>query len=307
MTSPLNHVETIAHFEENQFFVLNQQMICFFPQAINAAMDTQGRELREAPDRLALVPDGNGGCFRALSRSGCLDWLASHGVRFIFLYSVDNVLVKICDPFFLGALACTPDMQSASKVVSKRSADEKVGIFAFRNGKPSVVEYTDLPPALRDAKTTEGGLQFDGGNIAVHLFRLEALRKLENKPLPWHAAFKKISFWTPDGISQPAEPNAWKFEQFLFDAFPILGSMIPFGVEREDEFAPVKNATVNDSPASARKMIGELHRNWLTRAKSPVAPNTLYEISPLLSYAGEGLDGAMLESRLGTDIWSFQE
>lgn len=308
MTSPLNHADTVAHFEAHQFFGLDSQFVRFFPQAMIPAMDTQGKILRESPGSLALVPDGNGGCFRALSRSGCLDWLSNLGVRFVFLYAVDNVLVKVCDPFFLGALASANDHKSASKVVPKRSAEEKVGIFAYRDGKPGVIEYSDLPASLRDMRGPEGHLVFDGGNIAVHLFRLEALRQLEHQPLPWHAAFKKVSFWTPqNGTVQPSEPNAWKFEQFLFDSFPILGSMLPFGVAREEEFAPVKNASGDDSPATARKMLGTYHRRWLARVHAHIQDGHLYEISPLLSYAGEGLDPSLFQEELGKGIRSFTE
>ena len=308
MTSPLNHADTVAHFEQHKFFGLDPQTLKFFPQAMIPAIDTNGKILRESAGSLALVPDGNGGCFRALSRSGCLDWLSSLGVRFVFLYGVDNVLAKVCDPFFIGALACANDQKSASKVVPKRSAEEKVGIFAFRDGKPGVIEYSDLPAALRDMRGPDGHLVFDGGNIATHLFRLDALRQLEHQPLPWHAAFKKVSCWTPEnGISQPSEPNAWKFEQFLFDSFPILGSMLPFGVNREDEFAPVKNASGDDSPATARRMLGNYHRRWLERVNAPVQKGQLYEVSPLLSYAGEGLDPTLYQEQLGKGIRSFSE
>lgn len=308
MTSPLNHAPTIAHFEEASFFGLDPEKVRFFPQAMIPALDTQGKILLEAPDQLALVPDGNGGCFRALSRSGALDWLSGLGVRMVFLYGVDNILVKVCDPFFMGALACSPEFKSASKVVSKRSASEKVGIFAFRGNAPGVIEYSDLPENLREKRNNDHSLCFDGGNIAVHLFRIEALRQLENQPLPWHAAFKKVPSWTSsDGAVTALNPNAWKFEQFLFDSFPILGSMLPFGVVREDEFAPVKNAEGDDSPASSRKMLGELHRRWLVRAGIPVDSRQLFEISPLISYAGEGLDQALYNKELGKGIRTFQD
>jgi len=307
MTSPLNHADTVAHFQENNFFGLDESLIAFFPQAMIPAIDTDGHILRDDAGELALVPDGNGGCFRALSASGSLDWLSSLGVRFVFLYSVDNVLVKVCDPFFMGALACSSEYRSASKVVGKAGPEEKVGIFAYQNGKPSVIEYSDLSTTLRDQRNDDGSLTFDGGNIAVHLFRLEALRLLENQPLPWHAAFKKIPHWTRNGREEPTSPNAWKFEQFLFDSFPILGTMMPFGVERAQEFAPVKNAEGNDSPASARKLLGTLHRRWLTRVGAPVADGMLYEISPLLSYAGEGLDPELFQRELGKGIRSFAE
>jgi UDP-N-acetylglucosamine/UDP-N-acetylgalactosamine diphosphorylase len=308
MTSPRNHAETVAHFEENSFFGLSSEKIKFFPQAMIPALDVEGKILREAPDRIALVPDGNGGCFKALSRSGALNWLAEQGVRLVFLYGVDNILVKVCDPFFLGALACSAEFKSASKVVAKRSAQEKVGIFAFKGRKPSVIEYSDLPESLREQRTEDQGLAFDGGNIAVHLFRIEALRQLEHQPLPWHAAFKKVNYWTPThSYGDPETANAWKFEQFLFDSFPILGTMYPFGVTREEEFAPVKNASGEDSPVSARRMLGELHRRWLQRAGIAVESDTLYEISPLLSYAGEGLDQALFGRELGKGIRTFRE
>ena len=308
MTSPLNHADTVAHFEEHDYFGLEREVVRFFPQAMVAAMDTEGKILREAPDRLALVPDGNGGCFRALSRSGCLDWLESRGVHYVFLYGVDNILVKVCDPAFLGALACNPQLASASKVVSKRSPEEKVGIFALRDGKPGVIEYSDLPASLRDQRGSQGELSFDGGNIAVHLFRTDALRTLEHEPLPWHAAFKKVPHWTPaQGDEQPEAPNAWKFEQFLFDSFPILGSMLPFGVLRSQEFAPVKNASGDDSPATARRMLGELHYQWLHDSGISLNIQDLYEISPILSYGGEGLTPSVFKRELGHGIRSFQE
>jgi len=306
MTSPLNHADTVAHFEQHAYFGLQKEFVRFFPQGMICALDTDGRALRETPSRLALVPDGNGGCFRALSQSGTLDWLAGLGVRFVFLYGVDNILSRVCDPLFLGALASTAQMPSASKVVHKRAATEKVGIFALRDGKPGVIEYSDLPDTLRDLRTPDGALAYDGGNIATHLFRLDALRKLQDQPLPWHAAFKKVAFCDAKGVQQqPTTPNAWKFEQFLFDAFPILGAMLPVGVQRSEEFAPVKNASGDDSPESARQMLGTLHREWLALAGAPVRSDKLYEISPLLSYAGEGLSAELFIAEIGKGILEF--
>lgn len=306
MTSPLNHEDTVAHFEAHGYFGLRPEMIRFFPQGLVCAMDTQGKALRESISRLALVPDGNGGCFRALAKSGSLEWLSGLGVRYVFLYGVDNILAKVCDPVFLGALASQGRTPAASKVVPKRDAAEKVGIFALRDGKPGVIEYSDLPEEMRNLRQPDNSLVFDGGNIATHLFRLDALRKLQDLPLPWHAAFKKVSYCDEQGhIQHPSAPNAWKFEQFLFDAFPLLGEMLPLGVQRHEEFAPVKNAEGDDSPSSARLMLGTLHREWLIAAGISVAKDKLYEISPLLSYAGEGLDAQVFERELGRGILEF--
>jgi len=297
MTSPLNHEATVNFFIENNFFGMDRQNIRFFEQGTICALTPDGKAVLDGEDHLALVPDGNGGCFRALAQSGSLAWLIERGVRYVFLYSVDNALCRICDPAFIGALANEGRSMSASKVVPKAGPNEKVGIFAFQNKKPGVVEYSDLPEEYRDMKNPDGSLTFDGGNIAVHLFKIDGLRKLQTSKLPWHTARKTVC-----GIEQ-----CWKFEQFLFDAFPQLGTMMPFGVIREEEFSPVKNAEGNDSPKTARQMIGRLHREWLRKAHVEVNPNKLYEISPALSYAGEGLSRRVFERELGKSILEFDE
>lgn len=296
MTSPLNHEATINFFREHDFFGMNREDIRFFEQGTICALTPDGKAVVDN-DRLALVPDGNGGCFKALAQSGTLAWLVERGVQYVFLYSVDNALCRICDPAFIGALAADGRAMSASKVVHKAGPNEKVGIFAFQNKKPGVVEYSDLPENYRDMTNADGSLTFDGGNIAIHLFKISGLRKLQTSKLPWHTARKTVC-----GIEK-----CWKFEQFLFDAFPLLGSMLPFGVVREEEFSPVKNAEGNDSPKTARIMIGKLHREWLRKAHVKIAPNKLYEISPTISYAGEGLRQSIFDRELGRNILEFSE
>lgn len=296
MTSPLNHEATVNFFKEHDYFGMNREDIRFFEQGTICALTPDGKAVVDN-NRLALVPDGNGGCFRALAQSGTLAWLVERGVQYIFLYSVDNALCRICDPAFIGALAADGHAKSASKVVHKAGPNEKVGIFAFQNKKPGVVEYSDLPENYRDMTNADGSLTFDGGNIAIHLFKVSALRKLQTSKLPWHTARKTVC-----GIEK-----CWKFEQFLFDAFPLLGSMLPFGVIREEEFSPVKNAEGNDSPKTARVMIGKLHREWLRKAHVQINPKKLYEISPTISYAGEGLRQSIFNRELGRNILEFEE
>jgi UDP-N-acetylglucosamine/UDP-N-acetylgalactosamine diphosphorylase len=296
MTSPLNHEATVNFFTEHNFFGMDRDNIRFFEQGTICALTADGKAVLDG-DRLALVPDGNGGCFRALAMSGTLAWLVEKGVEYVFLYSVDNALCRICDPAFIGALADNGMMASASKVVHKANAQERVGIFAFQNKKPGVVEYSDLPEEYRDMTNPDGSLVFDGGNLAIHLFRVSGLRKLQTSKLPWHTARKTVC-----GIE-----NCFKFEQFLFDAFPQLGTMLPFGVIREEEFSPVKNAEGTDSPKTARTMIGKLHREWLMKAHIEVKPGKLYEVSPTISYAGENLSRRLFERELGKNILEFDE
>jgi UDP-N-acetylglucosamine/UDP-N-acetylgalactosamine diphosphorylase len=287
----------VNFFTEHNFFGYARENIRFFEQGTICALDPNGKAVVDENNRLALVPDGNGGCFRALAQSGTLAWLIEKGVRYVFLYSVDNALCRICDPAFIGALASEGRSMSASKVVHKAGPNEKVGIFALQNNKPGVVEYSDLPENYRDMTNADGSLTFDGGNIAIHLFKTEGLRKLQTSKLPWHTARKTVC-----GIEK-----CWKFEQFLIDAFPQLGTMMPFGVVREEEFSPVKNAEGNDSPKTAREMIGRLHREWLRKAHVEVKPGKLYEVSPTLSYAGEGLSRRVFERELGRNILEFDE
>ena len=297
MTSPLNHEATVNFFTEHDFFGYARENIRFFEQGTICALDPNGKAIVDENNRLALVPDGNGGCFRALSQSGTLAWLVEKGVQYVFLYSVDNALCRICDPAFIGALAAEGRSLSASKVVHKAGAQEKVGIFALQNNKPGVVEYSDLPENYRDMTNTDGSLTFDGGNIAIHLFKIAGLRKLQTSRLPWHTARKTVC-----GIEK-----CWKFEQFLFDAFPLLGTMMPFGVLREEEFSPVKNAEGNDSPKTAREMIGRLHREWLRKAHVAIDPKKFYEISPTISYAGEGLKQSVFDREIGRNILEFDK
>lgn len=294
MTSPLNHKETIAHFEANSFFGLDRNFVRFFPQGTIAALSPEGAPIITEDNRLALVPDGNGGCFRALAKSGCLAWLIEIGIRYVFLCNIDNALVRICDPVFLGALASSGRHEAMAKVVSKRDASEKVGIFVYKDKKPAVIEYTDMPAELRELKQGEN-LVFDGANIGIYAFHINALRKMQKTPLPWHRAKKTVS-----NIQ-----GALKFEQFLFDAFPALSSFATFGAYRDDEFAPIKNAEGNDSPQTAREMLGKLHRSWLAQAGVSVNYHKLYEISPALSYAGEGLSEEIFKRELGKNILEF--
>ncbi len=294
MTSPLNHHATVEHFKENAYFGLNPDFVRFFEQGTICALDPKGDAIVTPENRLMTVPDGNGGCFRALAQSGSLAWLLELSVRFVFLCNIDNALVRIADPIFMGALA-SGQSQAIAKAVSKRNAEERVGIFAYKNNKPTVIEYTDMPQELRDMQTSEGELVFDGANIGIYAFRIEALKKMQSTPLPWHVARKTVC-----GI-----PNALKFEQFLFDAFPGLSSFTTFGTLRDEEFAPIKNAEGNDSPQEAKMMLGKLHRHWLLDAGVKLLDDSLYEISPALSYAGEGLSETIFKRELGKHILPF--
>lgn len=300
MTSPENHAETVAFFSERGFFGFPERDLLFFPQGELPVVDAEGRILLADKGRVSLGPNGNGGCFLALKQSGALDDMKKRGVEWVFIYSVDNALVKVADPRFVG-YALQSGFPAASKAVVKAGPDEKVGVLCRRNGRPSVIEYSDLPASLRESRLPDGSLEFRAGNIAIHLFSRAFLAANAEEGLPYHVAHKKIPFVDESGKTvTPATPNAFKFELFMFDLFPRAEGMAALLVEREEEFAPVKNADGVDSPESARTLLRAQHRKWLLAAGLPASSleGRLFEISPLTSLEGEDLPIVDLRAKI---------
>ena len=304
MTSEENHAETTGFFKERRFFGLPERDIFFFKQGELPVVDDEGKVLLAAKGRLSLGPNGNGGCFLALSQSGALDDMRRRGIEHVFFYGVDNVLVRVCDPHFIG-FALSEGHPAASKAVVKAQPEEKVGVLCLRDGKPSVLEYSEMTEEMIYAKGNDGRYLYDSANIATHLFTVEFLERNASAALPYHVAHKKIAHVDDSGaLASPSVPNAWKFELFMFDLFPLAGSMAGLLVSREEEFAPVKNKDGVDSPASARAMVLDLHRKWALAAglSEPELRGKIVEISPLASYAGEGVNPAIIRSQLGNPI-----
>lgn len=290
MTSRENHDATVGHFRDRKFFGLSSGQVMFFQQAELPLTDDEGKIMLAGKGRVALGPNGNGGCFPALKESGALGDMRRRGVEWVFIYSVDNALVRVCDPEFLG-FAIASGLPAASKAVAKAGPDERVGVFCRRDGRPSVIEYSEMSREMCNARDGDG-LLFGSANIAIHLFRREFLEEHAGTALPWHVARKKIAHVDAHGsMVSPAAPNAHKFELFLFDLFPRAPDMAVLDVERAAEFAPVKNRDGTDSPATARAMILDLHRRWAGEAgvSAESLKDADVEVSPLTSYAGEGL------------------
>ncbi|MCZ8517390.1 UDPGP type 1 family protein [Paenibacillus filicis] len=291
MTSPDNHRETERFFKNYGYFGYPEDEVILFQQADLPALDMEGRLLLAEKDELRLAPSGNGEVFTSMKRTGALDDLKRRGIRWLFYYNVDNALIKIADPLFLGVVASFGH-PIATKAVDKASPDEKVGTLCLQDGRPAVVEYTDIPEELKYERDATGRLAYGLGSISIHLFRTDFIERYADTPIPYHAAHKKISFFDDQGsLHAPAQPNAYKFERFIFDYFPLAEAMTVLKMRREDEFAPVKNKEGEDSPATARRLVLEQHRRWLLQAGVPSREleGREAEISPLLSYAGEGL------------------
>jgi UDP-N-acetylglucosamine/UDP-N-acetylgalactosamine diphosphorylase len=290
MTSPENHEETVRFFTEADFFGYSSEDCVFFKQGVMPAVDPDGLVWLAAKDEISLAPSGNGECFAALDRSGALEDMKRRGVEWLFYYNVDNALIKVADPLFVG-VAAHFNHPIATKVLDKASPEEKVGIICTRNGRPAVVEYTDLPEPLMYEQDAWGKLTYGLGNISIHLFRRDFIEQHAKSGVPYHTAHKKIKHINAEGeMVVPEFPNGYKFERFIFDFFPLSEGITVLKTKRESEFAPIKNKEGADSPQTARELLFNLHRSWLLQAGVPATSSEeAVEISPLVSYSGEGL------------------
>ena len=296
MTSPMNDADTRSFFTDNNCFGLKRNQIMMFPQGVMPSFDAQtGRVLMASKHEVAFNPDGHGGSFAALYRSGALEDMRARGIEYISYIQVDNPLTHVVDPVFLGLHSGSPDSSSemSSKMVVKSNPDEKVGVLCRAGGRTMVIEYSDLPEAMASERDSRGELRYLAGSIAIHLigvtFAENVASAVDGGGLPWHRADKKVTHVNPEtgALIEPAEPNAVKLEQFVFDALPLAKSSIVYETLREDEFAPIKNATGADSPATSCALQSARAAAWLEQRGVSVprgddgALLATIEISPL--------------------------
>ncbi|MDD5663387.1 MAG: UDPGP type 1 family protein [Victivallaceae bacterium] len=277
MTSELNHEATTQFFADHEFFGLDQDQIVFFTQGTMPAFDNSGKLLLSAKDSLALSPDGHGGTLLALHRCGCLERMRSEGVEYLSYFQVDNPLVSIADPLFLGLHALEQSEMSAI-MLPKTGPFEKLGNFCISGGRLHIIEYSDLPDALAESRNPDGSLRFIAGSPAIHILNRSFVEKLTaggQLNLPWHRADKKVPFINDCGeLVNPETPNAVKLESFIFDALPLASKTMILEAVREEEFAPTKNKTGVDSVESCRMMLIERDALRLERAGVKIARDT---------------------------------
>jgi len=304
MTSPMTDADTRAFLAENRYFGLPEADVVLFEQGTLPCLDFDGKIMLESAGRVAEAPDGNGGIYRALHKCGVIADMARRGVVGMHVFAVDNAAVRVADPVFFGyCLGMGADV--GSKVCPKAGPHEKVGVLCLRDGVYSVVEYSEMDKATAELRA-EGGsgeLVFNAGNLCIHFYSrafLESACSPATLPKVYHVAKKAIPFADPaTGRTLSKEAMAGrgntgiKLESFIFDVFPAAKTMAVLEIRREDEFAPVKNApgSAEDSPDTARQMLLGQHARWIATAGGKVTGSGGVEVSPLLSYAGEGLQG----------------
>lgn len=257
MTSQINHEETVSFMKEHDFFGYPEDYVKFFTQEMAPCVDFDGKLLMEEVNHLAFSPNGNGGWFSSMEKNGILDDVHERGVKWLNVFAVDNVLQKIADPVFIGAVLASGGA-SGSKVVRKADPKERVGVMCLEDGKPSIVEYIEMTEDMVYEKTASGDYAYNYGVILNYLFRVDALEEILRADMPIHFARKKIPYVTVDGEKvSPSEPNGYKFEVFILDMIHLLDQCLPYEVARNQEFAPIKNATGVDSIESARALLKE--------------------------------------------------
>lgn len=261
MTSPENNKETVAFFEKNNYFNYPKEYIKFFMQEDLPLLNKKGKLILGEDGLIKLASEGNGGIFYSMAKKGIIDDMKSKNIKWIFIGSVDNLLVKYVDTLLLG-LAIKQNVNIATRTVIKNSPNERVGVLCKKNGKVKVIEYTEVPKEMRVATDEAGEFLYGESHIMCNLFSLEAIEKASTKELKYHVAAKKIKYIDENGkLVNPTEPNCYKFEKFVFDSFGLFDEIAILRGKREEDFAPIKNAEGQDSPETAQK----LYENYMAK------------------------------------------
>ena len=261
MTSPENNKETVAFFEKNNYFNYPKEYIKFFMQEDLPLLNKEGKLILGEDGLIKLASEGNGGIFYSMAKKGIIDDMKSKKIKWIFIGSVDNLLVKYVDTLLLG-LAIKQNVNIATRTVIKNSPNERVGVLCKKNGKVKVIEYTEVPKEMMVATDEAGEFLYGESHIMCNLFSLEAIEKASTKELKYHVAVKKIKYIDENGkLVNPTETNCYKFEKFVFDSFGLFDEIAILRGKREEDFAPIKNAEGQDSPETAKK----LYENYMAK------------------------------------------
>ena len=257
MTSDKNHTKTVNFFKEHGYFGYKEDYVKFFMQEMAPATDYNGKVYMEAKNKISNSPNGNGGWFSSMKKWGILDIVHKENIEYLNVFAVDNVLQRIADPCFVGA-TIEAGVEAGAKVVRKNAPDEKVGVMCLEDGRPSVIEYYELTDELMNTLNEKGERVYNFGVILNYLFEVKALERIIDNQLPVHIVEKKIPYMNENGeLVKPEEPNGHKYEMLILDMIHELKNCLPFEVERNKEFAPIKNKTGVDSVESARALLEE--------------------------------------------------
>ncbi len=301
MTSRENDQDTRTYFDDNRYFSLDKEDICFFSQGMLPTISPDGQLILRDNTHIVANPDGHGGSLKAIHDSGLIKRLKHGGITELFYCQVDNPLVKIADPVFLGYHSMAR-AEMSTKVVRRKTIEEKVGVYVSIAGKEGIIEYSDFDGQHMSLLDPQGEILYWAGNTAIHVLNLSFIDRLNTHgfALPYHLARRIVDAMTPEGWMTRTE--GWKFETFVFDAIQFARKTCCMEVAREEEFSPVKNNVGVDSPATAVAAMSNLFKKWLEGAGLVVSPDVLIEISPLFAS-----DTVELVRRVDSDFPDLQK
>ena len=261
MTSRQNNEDTINFFKKNNYFGYSKENVYFFKQGELPVLNDQGKLMLNKEGNINTAADGHGGIFVSMEKEKITENMKQRGIKWLFIGPVDNVLIKMVDPIFIG-ICQDKNMLAGGKSIIKAYPEERVGVFCKKDGKPDVIEYTEISKEMAEMKNDRGELVYAESHINCNMFNIDIIEKISKNKLPYHSAHKKIEYLNKEGqVVKPEEPNAYKFEAFIFDAFKMLDEMTIFRVKREEEFAPIKNAEGKDSPKTALELYKNFYSN----------------------------------------------
>ena len=255
MTSVDNNKETREFFEQHNYFGYSSENVWFFVQEQLPTVDTNGKLMLSGNGTISTAPNGNGGWYASMAKTGMLKIVQNAQIEWLNVFAVDNVLQRIADPCFIGAVIESGKV-SGSKVVAKADPEERVGVLCLEDGKPSIVEYYEMTDEMMHSREADGTFSYNYGVILNYLFRVDKLNQTLSVKLPLHRAFKKIEYMDENGeMITPDEPNAYKYETLALDMVKLQDDCLAYEVDRSREFAPVKNKTGVDSVDTARELL----------------------------------------------------
>lgn len=261
MTSRQNNEDTINFFKKNNYFGYSKENVYFFKQGELPVLNDQGKLMLNKEGNINTAADGHGGVFISMEKEKITENMKQRGIKWVFIGPVDNVLIKMIDPIFIG-ICQDKNVLAGGKSIIKAYPEERVGVFCKKDGKPDVIEYTEISKEMAEMKNDRGELVYAESHINCNMFNIDIIEKISKNKLPYHCAHKKIEYLNKEGqVVKPEEPNAYKFEAFIFDAFKMLDEMTIFRVKREEEFAPIKNAEGKDSPETALELYKNFYSN----------------------------------------------
>lgn len=261
MTSRQNNEDTINFFKKNNYFGYSKENVYFFKQGELPVLNDQGKLMLNKEGNINTAADGHGGVFISMEKEKITENMKQRGIKWVFIGPVDNVLIKMIDPIFIG-ICQDKNVLAGGKSIIKAYPEERVGVFCKKDGKPDVIEYTEISKEMAEMKNDKGELVYAESHINCNVFNIDIIEKISKNKLPYHSAHKKIEYLNKEGqVVKPEEPNAYKFEAFIFDAFKMLDEMTIFRVKREEEFAPIKNAEGKDSPETALELYKNFYSN----------------------------------------------